>query len=150
MLVEILVLGRQERIDDELGNGLDRQIQPAFLGIFAEQRAIGRMNPRHDRGLVILKLRIVRQVLGKMPDHPCHGGHAHQEHDGSGGEQETQEPHQQAHYRISVPALAPQPAALSSGSEVRYGTTYRPEPGASYVGREANLINSEDLAVVFL
>ena len=65
------------------------------------------MDARHHRRLVILKLRIVRQILGEMPDQPRRGGDADQEHDGSGGEQETQEPHQQAHYRISVSALAP-------------------------------------------
>ncbi len=74
------------------------------LGIFAEQRAVRRVNARHDRRLIILQLGIIGQILGEMPDRPGNGGNAHQEHDGSGGEQETQEPHQQAHYRLSVPA----------------------------------------------
>ena len=107
MLVEVLVLGRQERVDDQLRNRLDRQIQPAFLGIFAEQRAVGSVHARHHRRLVILKLRIVRQVLGEMPDQPGRGSDAHQEHHGSGGEQKTQEPHQQAHDRLSVSVRAP-------------------------------------------
>ena len=68
VLVEILVLGREERVDDEFRNRLDRQIEPALLGVFAEQRAVGGMDARHHRRLVILKLRIVRQVLGEMPD----------------------------------------------------------------------------------
>ncbi len=97
MLVEILVLGRQERVDDELGNRLDRQIQPPFLGIFPEQRAVRRVNTRHHRRLIILKLRVIGQVLGEMPDQPGGSGDAHQEHDGSGGEQETQEPYEEAH-----------------------------------------------------
>jgi hypothetical protein len=42
-----------------------------------------------------------------MPDHAGGGGDADQEHDGSGGEQETHEPHQKAHQRISVSTLAP-------------------------------------------
>ena len=112
MLVEVLVLGGEERVDDHLRHRLDRQIQPALLGVFAEQRAVGRMDARHHRRLVILQLRIVRQVLGKMPDQPCHGGDADQEHDGSGGEQEAHEPQQQAHCRSSVPTLAPQSPAL--------------------------------------
>jgi hypothetical protein len=49
MLVEILVLGRQKRVDDQFWNRLDRQIQPALLGIFAEQRAIRGMNACHHR-----------------------------------------------------------------------------------------------------
>jgi hypothetical protein len=56
MLVEILVLGRQERVDDELWHRLDRQIEPALLGILAEQRAVGGMHARHHRRLVILEL----------------------------------------------------------------------------------------------
>ena len=114
VLVEILVLGSQKGVDDHFRNRLDRQIQAAFLGIFAEQRAIGGMNARHHRRLIILKLRIVRQVLGKMPDQPRRGGDADQKHHGSGGEQETQKPYQQAHQRISVSTLAPQQPAFSS------------------------------------
>src|SRR5580700_5699406 len=64
------------------------------------------MNARHHRRLVILKLRIVRQILGEMPDQPCDGGNSHEEHHGSGGKQETQEPHQQAHMYFR-PVLAP-------------------------------------------
>ena len=105
MLVEVLVLGGQERVDDQLRHRLDRQIEPALLGVFAEQRAVGRMDARHHRRLVILKLRVVRQVLGEMPDRARDAGDADQEHDGSGGEQETQKPDQQAHYRSSVSTL---------------------------------------------
>ena len=105
MLVEVLVFGREERVDDELWNRLDRQIEAALLGVFAEQRTVGRMDARHHRRFVILKLRIVGQVLGEMPDRARDAGDAHQEHDGSGGKQETQKPDQQAHYRSSVPTL---------------------------------------------
>ena len=105
MLVEVLVFRGEERVDHELRNRLDRQVEPALLGILAEQRAVGSVHARHDRRLVILKLRILRQVLGEMPDRAGDAGDAHQEHDGSGGEQETQESHQQAHYRSSVPTL---------------------------------------------
>ena len=67
MLVEVFVFGRYEGVEDELGHGLDRNIQAPFLGIFREQRTVRRMDSRHDRRLIILKLRIVRQVLGVMP-----------------------------------------------------------------------------------
>ena len=56
MLVEVLVFGRQERVDDELWHRLDRQIEAALLGILAHQRTVGRMDARHHRRLVILKL----------------------------------------------------------------------------------------------
>jgi hypothetical protein len=105
MLVEVLVFGGEERVDDQLRNRLDRQIEAALLGVFAEQRAIRRVDARHDRRLVILKLRIVRQVLGEMPDRAGDAGNAHEEHDGSGGKQETKKPDEQAHYRSSVSNL---------------------------------------------
>ena len=70
MLVEILVFGGKERVDDQLWNRLDRQIEPAFPGVLAEQRAVGGMDARHHRRLVILQLRIIRQILGEMPDQP--------------------------------------------------------------------------------
>ena len=67
MLVEILVLGGDEGVGDELWDRLDRQIEPALLGVFGQERAVGGMHPRHHRRLIILKLRIIRQVLGIMP-----------------------------------------------------------------------------------
>ena len=42
-----------------------------------------------------------------MPDQPGDAGDADQEHDGSGGEQETQEPHQQRIMKFRFD-LAPQ------------------------------------------
>src|SRR4051794_17284115 len=72
------------------------------------------MDARHHGRLVILQLRIIRQILGEVPDQPRGGGDANQEQDGSGGEQETHEPHEQAHYRSSVSTLAPGYPAFSS------------------------------------
>ena len=74
MLVEVLVLGGEEGVDDELRHRLDRQIEPALVGVFGEQRAVGRVHPRHHRRLIILKLRIIRQVLGIMPQKAGDGG----------------------------------------------------------------------------
>ena len=71
---EPVVLGRQERVDDELWHRLDRQIEAALLGIFAEQRPVRRMDARHHRRFIILELRIVRQILGVMPDQSRDGG----------------------------------------------------------------------------
>ena len=68
MFVEILVLGGEEGVDHEFWNRLDRQIEPALPGVFAEQRAVRGMDAGHHRRLVILQLRIVGQVLGEMPD----------------------------------------------------------------------------------
>ena len=67
VLVEVLVLGGEEGVDDELRHRLDGQIEPALLGVFGEQRAVGGVDARHHRRLIILQLRVVRQVLGVMP-----------------------------------------------------------------------------------
>ncbi len=107
VLVKILVLGREERVGDEFWHRLDRQIETPLLGILAEQRAVRGMHARHHRRLVILKLRIVRQVPGEMPDRARDTGHADQEHDSPGGKQKTQKPDQKTHYRSSIPTLAP-------------------------------------------
>ena len=97
MLVEILVLGRNERIDDELRHRLDRQIEPALLGVFGEQRSIGRMHARHHRRLIVLQLRIVGKVFGEVPQHGGHAGHADEEHDRSSGKDPSQESEQEPH-----------------------------------------------------
>jgi hypothetical protein len=41
-----------------------------------------------------------------MPDQAGGGGNADEEHDRSGCEQESQEPHEKAHYRCSVLTLS--------------------------------------------
>ncbi len=105
MLVEILVFGGKERIDDELRHRLDRQIEPPLLGIFTEQRAIGGVDARHDRRFVILQLGIVGQILGEMPDRAGDSSHADQEHNGSSGKKEADETQEQSHK--SDPLVSP-------------------------------------------
>jgi hypothetical protein len=83
-----------------------------------------------------------------MPDQPRDGGDAYQEHDGSGGEQETHEPHQQAHYRSSVSTLAPVPPAFSSAKPLRGDVPFTQTNNAS-AGREFRSI-PQALAVVFI
>ncbi len=55
------------------------------------------MHPRHHRRLVVLELRIVRQILGVMPEQARDAGHADDEHDGSRREQKAQEAQQDFH-----------------------------------------------------
>ena len=91
MLVEVLVLGRDEGVDHELRHRLDRQIEPALAGIFGEQLPVGGMHAGHHRGLVVLQRRIVRQFLREMPEQPGHGGDADQEQDGPAGKNPADE-----------------------------------------------------------
>src|SRR4029078_12093504 len=65
--------------------------------VFCDQRAIGGMHPRHHRRLVILQLRIVRQVLGKMPQETGGPRHTHHEQNGARCEQEAEEAQQELH-----------------------------------------------------
>src|ERR1700726_1636558 len=60
------------------------------------------MDPRHHRRLVILELRIVRQILGIMPEQTGYAGHADDEHDGSRREQKAQEAQQDLHWQLSA------------------------------------------------
>src|SRR5262249_1416535 len=99
MLVEILVLCGDERIDDGLRNGLYREIQPALLGVFGQQLAVGRVHPSHHRRLIILKLRIVRQVPGEMIHQSGNSRDRPQEDDGTGRKQEAEKPKHKTQHR---------------------------------------------------
>lgn len=125
VLLEILVFAARNRVDDRLRNGQDRQIKPALLGIFTEQRSISGVNARHHRRLVILQLRVIRKVLRKVPDRSGDCGDADKEHDRSGREQEAHEPQQQAASSVSVlKRLARSPEAHDRASEPNYTIRY--------------------------
>src|SRR6476659_6635613 len=61
------------------------------------------MHARHHRRLVILKLRIFRQFLPEMPDHPGCADHGDQEHDRPAREQQAEEAKPQPHGRSPAP-----------------------------------------------
>ena len=67
VLVEILVLGSDEGVDDEFGYRLNGDIEPPLARIFGQQRAVRGVHARHDRRLIVLQLGIVRQRLRVMP-----------------------------------------------------------------------------------
>ena len=56
VLVEALVLGRDEGVDHKPRYCLDRQVEPALARILGEQLAVGGVHARHHRGLIVLKL----------------------------------------------------------------------------------------------
>ena len=91
MLVEVLILRRDERVGDKPRDRLDRKIEPALGSVFRKQRAVGRMHARHDRRFVVLKLRVVGQVLGKMPQQACRRGDPGDEQNRAGSKQKAQE-----------------------------------------------------------
>ena len=68
MLVEILVLGREESLDQPLGHGRNGHEDPPLAGELLQQRAIGGMDPGHHRRLVIGEILVVGQAAGGLPD----------------------------------------------------------------------------------
>src|SRR5262249_8161005 len=119
MFIEILVLGGNKGIDDELRHRLDREIEPALLGVFGEQLAIGGMHPRHHRRLIVLKLRIVRQIFGKMIEQPGNGSDRDQEHERPRREQEAEKPDQKSHRQpILMSRVGPQAGCAGKGYKV--------------------------------
>src|SRR5205085_2100373 len=59
----------------------------------------------HDRGLVVLELRIVRQFPREMPEQAGGGGDADQENDGPAGEHPPHEAQQSSHGRYPRPRI---------------------------------------------
>src|SRR5262245_32335393 len=105
MVVEVLVLGGEEGVDDELGDGLDRDIEPPLAGVLGHQRNVSRVNTRHDRGFIVLQLGIIRKVFGKVPKQPGGCGNAHHKENRSCSKQEAEEAQKQPHGRM-VPSRA--------------------------------------------
>ena len=68
MAVKVLVFGRYERLLDQGGNFVRREIEPSLARIFSEQAAVSRVHARHDGRLIVLELRVVRKVLLMLPD----------------------------------------------------------------------------------
>ena len=102
MGVEVLVLGRDERVLDELRDRGRRQVEAAFVRIFREQASVGSVHPRHDGGLVVLELGVVGKVLLELEDHrPDYGG-GYDEDNGAGREYETYKPGDGAHAQIQT------------------------------------------------
>jgi hypothetical protein len=100
MLVEILVFGGEEGVDDELRHRLDRQIEPALARIFGEQRAVRGVHARHHRRLVVLQRRVVGKVLRVMEIQADREAGCEHENDGPQGEQEPEEAKDQPHPRV--------------------------------------------------
>ena len=99
MGVEVLVFGRDEGALDERRDRRRGQIQASLTRIFREQAAVGRMNPGHHRRLVVLELRIVRQILLVLENHTRNHGRADQEQDRARGEKKTEKPADGAHIK---------------------------------------------------
>ena len=61
MAEEVLVFGRQERVDHPLGHGADGNEHPAFDGEFGQQPSVAGLHPGHHRRFVVGQLPVVGQ-----------------------------------------------------------------------------------------
>ena len=132
MLVEVLILGCEEGVDHELRHRLNRNVEPPLARVFGHQRAVGRVHARHYRRLVVLQLRIVRQVLGVVPQQPGGRSHAHHEQDRARREQKAEEAQHELHGRM-VPSCARLQASTAATVRRKTGwhiTTAKPPPSS--------------------
>jgi hypothetical protein len=88
--VEVLVLGRQEGVDDKLGHGVDRHVEAPLAGIFRDQAAVRGMDAGHHRRLVIGELGVIRQVLRIEPESIGQPHGADQEEDRPNAEEKAE------------------------------------------------------------
>ena len=130
VLVEVLVLRRDEGVDDELRHRLDREVESPLPRIFGQQRAVGRVHPRHHRGLVVLQLGIVRQRLRVVPQQPGRARDPDDEYDRPGREQQADEA--QHSLMAEVPPRRAAPAAMIAAAPRAAPTTL--QPGSSVPG----------------
>jgi hypothetical protein len=131
VLVEVLVLGRQEGRDDDLRHRLDRQVEPALTGVLGEQAAVGGVDAGHHRRLVVRERRVVGQVARVLPeevaarrrtDDDCHRRYAEQE-----AEEAEDEAHRNPIRRWCRAALR---AGLAQG-KIPQGKWPTPRPGTA-------------------
>src|SRR5204862_649805 len=95
------------------------------------ERAIAGMNAGHDRGLVVLQLRVVRQILGEMPEQTGARTDANQEHDGPGREQKAAEAQQQSHCGIPICRILMRHGPLPAAAP-RSGNAINPKLSTSF------------------
>ncbi len=114
MLVKILIFRCEEGVDDQLRHRLDRDIESALSRVFRDQRTVRRMHTGHDGRFIVPQLRIVGQVLGKMPHQACGRGHADQKQNGPRREQKPEETECQPHRPKSVGGVSKRQLVASS------------------------------------
>ena len=96
VLVEALVLSRKEGGDDALGNGVDGHEDAPLARVLGDQRAVVRVNARHDRRLVLRQALVVGKILRGLPQQVTGSARRADEQNAGGSEPEAQEAQEQA------------------------------------------------------
>jgi hypothetical protein len=137
VLVEAPVLGGQERLDHLFGDHVDRHEDAPLAGVLGHQGAVGGVDARHHRRLVLGQPLVVRQVARGHPDVEAGDGDATQEQQHAGGENEGQEAQQPAappalsrlgrrenldrSHRVEIPSLPALPSRGYEPLQARWG-----------------------------
>ncbi len=91
MLIEILVLGRDEGLDHAVGNGGDRHVDAPLARELGDQPAVIGVDAGHHRRLVFGEHLVVRQFARHLPQDEGRGAGDGDEDDHAGGEHEAEE-----------------------------------------------------------
>ena len=105
MLIEVLVLGGDEGLDDAFGYAGDRHVDAPLARELGDQRAVIGVDAGHHRRLVFGEDLIVRQLARHLPQHEGGGAGDGNEDDHAGGEHEAEEAEEKS-------AAAPTPPVL--------------------------------------
>ncbi len=100
--VEILVFSRDEGMLDQVRNFVRRKIKPPLARIFGKQAAVRRMHARHDRRLIVLEQRVIREVLLVLPYDAGEHRRRHDEQQSAGRKYEADNPSDTAHLSIEA------------------------------------------------
>ncbi len=83
VLVEVLVFRREERSLDQIGDGLDREIEAPLARMLRHQLAVGRVDACHHRRLVLGQTVVVGQVGVERLQENARGHSETEKHEGS-------------------------------------------------------------------
>jgi hypothetical protein len=70
VVVEIFVLGRDERVDDQFGHRLDRKVETTLVGVLGDELAAAGVDPGGAGRRVLRQRVVIGQVVGKGCDVP--------------------------------------------------------------------------------
>src|SRR5262249_32442616 len=96
MLIEILVLSRDEGFGDAVRNGAERNVDATLASKLGDQIAVIGMNTGHDRRLVFGEHFVVRQILRRLPQNKRRSTGRRHEDDHACRKHEAEEAQQEA------------------------------------------------------
>ena len=105
MLIEILVLGRDEGVDDAGRDRGDRHVDAPLARELGDQRAVIGVDAGHHRRLVFGEHLVVGQFARHLPQHEGRGASDGDEDDHRGGEHEAEEAQEKPATTAAPPLL---------------------------------------------